>query len=197
MNLRKIIRNILNEAYNTSIVQYCAVVIEDSIEEQKIRELASQHIPSDWTEPAHYHMTIQQGPLPDSLKRRGDLNNEVELTINMIGISENAIALGTFGYYSRNEMPHITIAFNNAGGAASDSNIIKNWTPINKIKVKGVIREIGEGNRVLKEKDLGEVEGMRTSTTTGGLNAFPGKPDEFPNPSDYDEFGNRIQDVSI
>ncbi len=140
------------ESYNTT-VQYCAVVIENPEDTKKIKELVSNYVPSDgWSEPAHYHMTIAQGHLPESLRRRGDLNKEVEITINMIGISEKAIALGTFGYYSRNEMPHITVVFNkNNGGAPADSKEIDNWKPIDKIVVTGVIREVGEGNVVISE----------------------------------------------
>lgn len=140
------------ESYNTT-VQYCAVVIENPEDTKKIKELASKFVPSEgWSEPVHYHMTIAQGHLPESLRRRGDLNKEVEITINMIGISEKAIALGTFGYYSRNEMPHITVAFNkNNGGAPADSKDIDNWKPIDKIVVTGVIREVGEGNVVISE----------------------------------------------
>lgn len=153
MDLRKFIRETLNETYGPSVVQYCAVVIEDPVEEQKIKDLAAQYVPATgWRIPYHYHMTITQGPIPQSLELRGDLNKEVELTINMIGISEKAIAFGTFGYYSKNDMPHITIAFSKKYGAApADSKEIKNWKPIDKIKVKGVVREIGFGNKVLNE----------------------------------------------
>ncbi len=141
------------ETYGPSVVQYSAVVIEDPMEEQKIKDLASEYVPSTgWRVPAHYHMTIGKGPIPQSLELKGDLNKEVEITINMIGISENAIAFGTFGYYSENDMPHITIAFSkNNGATPADSKEIKNWKPINKIKVTGVIREIGSGNKILKE----------------------------------------------
>lgn len=140
------------ETYGPDVVQYSAVVIEDPVEEQKIKDLAIQYIPNGWRVPVHYHMTISQGPIPKSLELRGDLNQEVDITINMIGISNDAIAFGTFGYYSKNEMPHITIAFNKKYGATpASSKEIKNWKPIDKIKVTGVIREIGNGNSILKE----------------------------------------------
>jgi hypothetical protein len=198
MKLRKIIRDILRETYGPSVVQYSAVVIEDSTEEQKIRELAKQYIPDGWSNPAHYHMTISQGPLPESLRLRGDLNKEVELTLNMVGISENAIAFGTFGYYSKNDMPHITVAFNKKfGSTPGDSKTINNWKPIDKITVVGVIREIGDGNKILKgSEELDEVQGMRTSTTSGSMSPFGGVPSTFPNPADYDQFGNNVEDMS-
>lgn len=154
MNLRKFIRETINEAYNKKVVQYSAVVIEDPLEEQKIKDLAAQYVPEGWMTPPHYHMTIASGPFPKSLKIKGDLNQEVELTLNVIGQSEKSIAFGTFGYYSRNDMPHITIAFNQAaGGAPADSKEIKEWKPIDKVKVKGVIREIGEKNVVFKSEE--------------------------------------------
>ena len=150
-NLRRIVRNILKENYGPAIM-YSAVVIEESLEEQKMNKLAQQYVPEGWSIPPHYHMTISQGPIPQSLRLRGDLNKEVELTINMIGTSDKSIAFGTFGYYSKNEMPHITIAFNKAvGGVPADSKEINNWQSIDKVIVKGVIREIAEGNQVVKE----------------------------------------------
>lgn len=140
------------ETYGPDVVQYSAVVIEDPVEEQKIKDLAAQYVPAGWRVPAHYHMTISQEPIPQSLELRGDLNQEVNITINMVGMSNDAIAFGTFGYYSKNEMPHITIAFNKKYGATpASSKEITNWKPIDKIKVTGVIREIGDKNAILKE----------------------------------------------
>jgi len=188
--IRKIVRSILEESINESNIPiYAAVVIEDSSEEQKIKQLAQQYVPQGWSEPVHYHMTIAQGGFPESLKLRGDLNKPVELTINMIGISEKAIAFGTMGYYSKNEMPHITIGFNKEmGGVPADSKEIENWKPINKIVVAGVIREIGEGNKIFKET-IGKPQSVSGR-------AYPGIPREFPNPDNYDQFGNRLNDIS-
>jgi hypothetical protein len=199
MDVRNYIRNLLKETFGPSVVMYSAVVIEDPAEVQKIKELASQYVPqTGWRIPVHYHMTISQGPLPESLRLRGDLNKEVELTINMIGQSQNAIAFGTFGYYSQNEMPHITIGFNKKYGAApADSKKIENWQPIDKIKVVGIIREIGSSNKVLKgPNELDEMMGYTASDVSGSIYAFPGIPREFPDPEDYDQFGNLKTDVA-
>jgi GNAT superfamily N-acetyltransferase len=158
MNLRKYIRDVLKEAapqfsykkkYGNAVT-YSAVMFEDISEIQKITDLAAQYIPEGWTKSNNYHMTISQGVLPDSLRLRGDLNSSAEITINMIGISDKAIAFGVYGYYSKNEMPHITIAFNK-GASPEDSNYIENWKPIDKVKVTGIIREVGIGNQILKE----------------------------------------------
>lgn len=197
--VRKIIRNILNETYG-SPVQYCAVVIEDSIEEQKIKDLASKYVPAEgWKLPYHYHMTICQGPIPQSLELRGDLNKEVELTINMIGQSDNAIAFGTFGYYSKNDMPHITIAFSKKYGATpADSKEIKSWKHIPNVVVSGIIREIGYGNKILKNDQVEETldySGGHPSTTSRLSHA--GIPAEFPQAEDFDQFGNKISDMNL
>jgi len=157
--IRKIVRQILKESeefkkpkVDYPIVMYYAVVIEDSSEEQKIIDIANKYVPKEWNTPPHYHMTIGHGAFPQSLRIRGDLNREIELTIEMIGTSDKAIALLASGYYSKNEMPHITIGYNGSnGGAPADSKDIKDWNPIDKVVVKGVIREIGEGNKILKE----------------------------------------------
>ncbi len=148
--IREIIKSTLLETYGPKMVVYTAVVIEDSVEIQKIEELFAQYVPKNqgWKKPRNYHMTISLGPIPQSLELKGDLNKEVELTISSIGISNNAIALGTFGYYSKNEMPHITIAFSKWSEPAA-SKEIKNWQPIDKLIVTGVIREVGAGDKIL------------------------------------------------
>jgi hypothetical protein len=171
-------------------------MFEDPAEIQKIAELAEQYIPEGWIKSNNYHMTITQGILPTSLRLRGDLNSLVDITINMIGISDKAIAFGVHGYYSTNEMPHITIAFNQ-GAAPEDSNHIESWKQINPVKVQGVVREVGAGNKILKNPiEIDEMMGYKTMTTTTSRLAHPGIPSEFPKPGDYDQFGNKIQDIS-
>lgn len=132
-------------------VIYSGVIIEDPSEIAKIQALADKYIPnsSGWKKPYNYHMTISLGSFPESLYLRGDLNKEVTLTINSVGISGTAVALGTSGYYSKNDIPHITLAFQIQ---PSDSKYIdeKYWKPIDNISVKGVIREVGEGNVIIK-----------------------------------------------
>ncbi len=43
---------------------------------------------------------------------------------------------------------------------------------------------------------LEEMIGFKQFTTTTSRLAYPGKPSEFPNPSDYDQFGNQVDDIS-
>lgn len=151
MDIRKAIRKIIITEGLKPTVIYSAVVFDDPIEIAKIQELVNEYVPENkgWRKPHDFHMTINLGKFPESLYLRGDLNKEVTLTIDSIGISNNAIAVGTNGYYSKNDMPHITLAFSKYG-TPSESKEIKNWEPIDKISVTGTIREIGEGNVVIK-----------------------------------------------
>lgn len=189
--IRKIVRDTLKEAYLNSDVLYSAVVIEEPSEIQKIQDIAKKYVPENWVEPENYHMTIAHGGLPETLRLRGDLNKDVELTVNMIGESDKAIAFAASGYYSKNDMPHITIAFNkDGGGSAADSKSIKKWYPIPNLKLKGVIRELGKGNKVLtNDKPLEERDSMNIQNT-GSLRAYPGMPGQLPSVEDFDQFGN-------
>lgn len=193
MDIRKFIREVIEETYGPSMVQYSAVVIEEPSEIQKIDELYKRYVPEKgWRKSYNYHMTISLGPMPESLILRGDLNKDVDLTINMIGISEKAIALGTHGYYSKNDMPHITLAFNKHGGEPADSKKITDWQTIPNIKVKGVIREVGFGNKILRDKPLEERDAMNIVATPARV-AHAGIPAKFPQPEDISQFGDIIR----
>ena len=84
-------------------------------------------------------MTITKGPLGLGQKMAGAIGSEVDLTVKSLGISDDAIAVGVEGLYSRNPIQHITIAFKNV---PKDSNDIENWIDFEPFKVKGYIREI-------------------------------------------------------
>ena len=149
-NIRKMIRKILIEESKPTVV-YSAVVIEKLEGIGKLDLIFSKYIENGWKKPTHYHMTIGPGKFPESLYLKGDLDKEVTLEITSIGISEKAIALGVSGYYSRNDNPHITIAFNKEnGGNPEDSKVIENWGHIDNFYVTGIIREVGENNLVIK-----------------------------------------------
>lgn len=96
-------------------------------------------IPSNFNFPNDYHMTIKKGELSLGTKMSGAIGSKVELKVNSIGVSENSIAVGVQGLYSKNKNQHITIAFKNK---PSDSNNIENWIPLeNPFKTFGFIRE--------------------------------------------------------
>lgn len=148
MDIKKLIEQIVEENSKPTIA-YSAVVIEDNSEIAKIKKIIEQYIPLNqgWKKPHDFHMTISLGKFPESLYLRGDLNKKVTLKIDSIGISGNAIALGTNGYYSKNDIPHITLAFKSEPAA---SKFIENWEKIDTFYVTGVIREVATGNVVLK-----------------------------------------------
>ncbi len=150
MDIKKLIEQIVEENSKPTIA-YSAVVIEDSSEIAKIKKIVEQYIPLNqgWKKPLDFHMTISLGKFPESLYLRGDLNKKVTLKIDTIGISANAIALGTNGYYSKNDIPHITLAFQKYSTPAA-SKFIENWEKIDTFYVTGVIREVATGNVVLK-----------------------------------------------
>jgi hypothetical protein len=171
---------------------WSAVCIEDSSQVSIISEVIKKYkfIPEGWTTPPDYHMTISLGPLPNSLRNRGDLNKPVELTLVTIGVSDKAIAFGTYGYYSKNEIPHITIAFNKeAGGEPKDSKIIKNWTPIKNVKVSGIIRNLDWATeKPIEENDIHTTFGTSSREAWAGATFFP-------DADDYDEYGNNKEDI--
>jgi hypothetical protein len=151
MDIRKLIREELEDIINTDIhgkksspVDYTAVVIEgeyidlfekkafDALKELKIA------IPKDWLSPNDYHMTIIKGPLSLGQQMAGAIGARVELEVVSVGVSDDAIAFGVKGMYSKNEHPHITFSFRKD---PKDSNDIKRWIEIEPFKVIGYIRE--------------------------------------------------------
>lgn len=152
--IRKLIRNILIKEAQTII--YSAVCIEDPAEIAKIDKIREQYVPKDkgWKKPHDYHMTISLGKLPNVLLKKGDLNQDVSLTVTAIGISTNAIALEVSGYYTKNDIPHITLAF--IGEPANSKNIL-HWMPIEEFDITGVIRQVAEGNQVIRENTTTQI----------------------------------------
>lgn len=151
------------------VVIYSAVCIEDPAEIAKIDAIRNEYVPANqgWRKPKDYHMTIGPSTFPNTLRKKGDLNQEVVLTVVAIGNSNSAIALEVEGYYSRNKIPHITLAFSKHGGP-EESNQITHWAPMHEVQIKGIIRQVAEGNVILKEnvtqaavsnKDVQDVKG--------------------------------------
>lgn len=160
--LRKTIRTILQESskdwvynsltprrpkpsdidpYNESGIRFTGVKIEKEEEIRKIQDAIEKlgiDIPSTWKIPYDYHMTIQMGAMRLG-KRIQDVGQEVELEVNSVGVSDEAIALGVSGYMSKNDKQHITIAFKSY---PANAKFIKDWYSLkHSFQVKGIIRE--------------------------------------------------------
>ena len=126
---------------NKSQISYTSVVINNVKDISNLQSLLYSigGIPNGWKSPQDYHMTITLGELPLGLKMRGDIGSEVDLTVNKIGISDNAIAAGVTGYISKKSHQHITLAFKEF---PKDSDDIVNWKKLEQpFIVTGIITE--------------------------------------------------------
>jgi len=121
-------------------ISYSAVVLEKR-DHEKLLEFFKDSLPSGWSQYAH-HMTIKMGELPQEKKQ--DIGKEVQLTAYEIGKSDKAIAVKVKGYWTTNQIAHITLAVNkNEGGKPVDSNKITNWESLpNTIPITGTVTEI-------------------------------------------------------
>jgi predicted kinase len=128
------------DMYKTSDVLYSAVVLDNASRLSLLSRIGGE-IPIDWKVIAH-HMTICLGELKD----KTDIDKEVVLSVNQIGLSDMAMAVRVEGYGTKNDIPHITIAVNPNGGKPKYSNLITNWRNIKPFNIMGVIKEIKRDN---------------------------------------------------
>jgi len=139
-------------------ISFTAVSVEEESEKNKIEKIFNLlkekgKIPESFIRPQFkdgtldYHMTITLGELPLNFKK--DLNKEVVLNINSLGISDKAIALGISGdYFSENDYQHITVAFKDL---PKDSKEIETWIPLHKpFSITGIIREFDSNKKIIK-----------------------------------------------
>lgn len=117
-------------------VLYSAIVLDEKSHNELIN-MFSDIIPEDWKLYAH-HMTIQFGK---GVENEKDLDKEVILQGNKLGISDKAIAIEVSGYESKNNIPHITIAIS-PDGSPKMSNDISDWKKIKPITLTGVVKNI-------------------------------------------------------
>jgi predicted kinase len=126
--------------YSNKPKLFASVVLDDN-SQQKLVTALRHYIPEGWEIIAH-HMTINfgKGLGPD---RIDDLGKTVNLVASEIGISDMAIAVKVHGYPSDNNIPHVTLAINKAGGAKPVmSNDITKWTKMNShINLRGTVTE--------------------------------------------------------
>jgi len=152
MNIKSVIREevgrVLRGKKSTN-VEYTGVILEgdeilnfESQLSKRFLELGIE-IPTDWKNPDNYHMTITLGELSLGMKMNGAIGAPVELICHSIGVSDDAIAVGVTGMFSRNEIQHITIAFKTR---PSDSKDIKRWVEFDPFTVTGYVREVTNKN---------------------------------------------------
>jgi tRNA nucleotidyltransferase (CCA-adding enzyme) len=115
-------------------------IILDEKSKKYLRSLYLDKIPSGWKWYGQ-HMTICMGELPPNLKK--DLSKKITLNVEYIGENKFAIALLVSGYYTKNNIPHITLAVNDEkGGSPKDSKNITNWSYIEPFQLTGTIEEV-------------------------------------------------------
>jgi len=126
---------------NRPKVLYSAVVLDEN-SKTKLLTALKHLIPEGWALFAHHMTIVFAKGLPDDLK--GDLGETVTLRATEIGISDMAIAVKVDGYFTTNDIPHITLAANTeAGGKPFMSNKITNWKPLGSyVSLTGVVTEI-------------------------------------------------------
>jgi hypothetical protein len=121
-------------------ISYSAVVLDDESRKKLINNFKDV-IPEDFDVIAH-HMTITMGELTDPLK--DDIGRNVKLVIHSLGFDDKVIAVGVYGYPSKNKYPHITLAVNRKnGGKPFMSNKLNNWEDVdNKLIIHGTVQEV-------------------------------------------------------
>lgn len=119
---------------------FASVILDDSSKSKLVTAL-SHYIPKGWEIITH-HMTINfgNGLGKDRIEDKGKV---IGLVATEIGVSDMAVAVKVHGYPSDNDIPHITIAVNRAGGGKPVmSNEITNWEKMNShINLSGVVTE--------------------------------------------------------
>ena len=89
-----------------------------------------------------HHMTVKLGECPDFIKH--ELGTSQKLEVTHYGVSDKAVAVRVIGYFSKNLIPHITVAVNIRGaGRPVDSNSIAVWTPVDSVlKLTGELQQL-------------------------------------------------------
>jgi len=129
-------------------IQYTGIVIDD-LRKDRLLQLFDKYIPDDWKIiNENMHVTIKLGALDDIDPMKYHLNFPIHVNATHIGISDKAIALKvnieTDKIKSKNDIPHITLAYNKNGGAKpKDSNYITDWQELKRpIKIRGIFQEV-------------------------------------------------------
>lgn len=134
LTLKKILES--KDIYKPSNILYSAVVLTEGSRNSLVFNVGDE-IKAGWKLFAH-HMTINLGELKD----KSQIGETITLQVTDIGHSDMAMAVKVNGFFTKNEIPHITIAINPDGGKPVMSNEITNWRPIKPFNVEGIVTEI-------------------------------------------------------
>lgn len=127
-------------------MSYNAIVLTQDSQNELLKYF-SNIIPdeSGWTIKAH-HVTISMGSTPNEYYSY--LNQTIPLTVYGFGKNDRVIAaqveINHEVVQSKNKIPHITLAINNAVNAKpKESNDIENWQKINQnFTINGIFKEL-------------------------------------------------------
>lgn len=115
---------------------------EDTI--SLIRDYAERlvGIPEDWDLYGDHMTIVFNDGSPEKQAWAESLNNrigeKVDLKIEMIGVSDNAIAFGVSGFDTQNKHPHVTVAVS-PGTKPVASNFITRWGPVCEMSLRGTL----------------------------------------------------------
>lgn len=120
-------------------ISYTGVVLLDE-DRKRLLNVFSHKLPPDWKRSGH-HMTINVGPAEDGPGAKF-LQKLVELEVRAFAMDTNVAAVRVESECpSVNAIKHITLAVSPAG-SAKDANNLKNWTPVQPFKIRGMVEEV-------------------------------------------------------
>ena len=153
--IRKVIKEEIEKMLKPVPISYTAAIVEANSEIKKLNQSAYAFgIPDGWKKTYDYHMTISTGNLPFSVKSN-IVNKKVKLKIVAIGKNDNAMVFKEEGdMFSRNDVKHITIAFNRSPKMSKD---ITEWKNVEPFIVDAVIRQVDHNHKVVLGIDLNEI----------------------------------------
>jgi hypothetical protein len=120
---------------------YWAIVLTKQSTKQLLNLLdieISQDI-TDWKKYAHHMTVVYNKPLPENLEKY--IGKSISLLVSHIGSSEKAVAVKVNGFFSDNELSHITLA-TSPKGKPVDSNKITDWKKIKTIEIEGTLEHV-------------------------------------------------------
>ena len=123
---------------------YSAVVLDEKSHDKLVKWATEKFsvIKAERWEIVAHHMTIKMGELPSYLKDDLDATQSLEAT--GYAYNDKVIAVRVSGYFTSNDIPHVTIAVNRTnGGKPVMSNNLTNWQPLTKtMTLRGTVQEL-------------------------------------------------------